>query len=180
METDQISEAMLNPLLPEYNAIRSVFGKVLEARSIKQRHADCFVLNLLAKKARPLELLSEDCDIYVREVRSWRTPKGSVIANFSAWLCVRAVSLMAAVATSGQRWLRSECLLAKGTVAFVQFSRWNWMERLATTKHISVLPPRTSKSRTCGPTKLFWRYSRVRFTHSMNQIQTNTPSTSGS
>src|ERR1700720_695095 len=58
---------MLNLSRPEYSALRTVFGKVLEARS-KQPQADCSVLNLLAKKAHPLELLNEDCAIYVREV----------------------------------------------------------------------------------------------------------------
>ena len=41
-----IEEAMLNLSRPEYSAVRSVFGKVLEARS-KQPNADCAVLNYL-------------------------------------------------------------------------------------------------------------------------------------
>jgi hypothetical protein len=64
---DQVREAMLNLSATEYSAIRDVFGTVLEKRS-KHDKPDCALLNLLATRHHLLELLNEDCGIYVREL----------------------------------------------------------------------------------------------------------------
>jgi hypothetical protein len=65
--TDQTNEAMLNLWSPRWGAIRDVFGTVLEKRS-KQHDPNCFLLNSLATNARVLELVNDDCAVYVREL----------------------------------------------------------------------------------------------------------------
>lgn len=62
-----VAEAMQNLLLPQYSSIRDVFGNVLTKRS-KQPQPSCALLSLLENKAWPLELLNEDCAIYIREI----------------------------------------------------------------------------------------------------------------
>jgi hypothetical protein len=58
-------KAIQNLSLPQYSGIKDVFGRVLEKRN-KQRVPDCTLFNWLAIKAHPLELLNEDCLIYLR------------------------------------------------------------------------------------------------------------------
>lgn len=59
-----VSLALQNLQLPAYNSIRVVFGKALERRS-RQKEPNCTIFNWLALKAHPLELLNEDCAIYI-------------------------------------------------------------------------------------------------------------------
>ena len=65
--TDGIERAMQNLSLPQYSNIRTLFERVLTARS-KQRHSGCAVLGMLAKSADILKLLDEDSAIYLREI----------------------------------------------------------------------------------------------------------------
>jgi hypothetical protein len=62
-----VKEAMENLALPEFSSIRDVFGKVLAKRST-QNGPDCALFHLLARKGWPLEILNEDCRIYVEAV----------------------------------------------------------------------------------------------------------------
>jgi hypothetical protein len=67
--TKSIDEVMRNLLLPQYSGIRDVFDTVLAMRS-RRSQPSCSLLNLLATKQHILELLNEDCIIYVREIGS--------------------------------------------------------------------------------------------------------------
>jgi hypothetical protein len=66
--TETTERALQNLLLPEYRALRDVFGDVLTKRS-KQRESDCFIFRLLERnQVHELRDLNRDCAIYVREV----------------------------------------------------------------------------------------------------------------
>jgi hypothetical protein len=65
--TRSADAALQNLSLPEYSAIRSVFEKVLRARG-KRCEPGCAILDMLERRDRNLELLNDDCTIYVHEI----------------------------------------------------------------------------------------------------------------
>lgn len=62
-----VTEAFKNLEMPEYSAIKAVFGKVLQKRST-HNESRCSLFNLLALRADPLRRLNEDCSIYIDEI----------------------------------------------------------------------------------------------------------------
>jgi hypothetical protein len=59
--------ALQNLCLPQHSEILNVFGRVLRARA-KWREPSCAILDMLERKDRILELLNEDCAVYISQI----------------------------------------------------------------------------------------------------------------
>jgi hypothetical protein len=62
-----VERAMEHLALPEVSSIRDVFGEILAKRST-EKNPDCALFRLLRRKGWPLDILNEDCRLFVEAI----------------------------------------------------------------------------------------------------------------